>query len=292
MRQMRPLYYPPRARWYSCFYPWWFAVRRQLHLDALQPPGGLTLGQCLWGALVPGHIYLVARPRLLGRGIQGLYLLGLGVLVVGLGYPVATFALGLMMALHGASLWRLMRFWPVSEDRRTRTVMLLAAVALLCLGIYWPAQGLVTRYVVLPLRIGDRVVVVAARPRPADLKRGEAVAYRIDPWGRPGVRLAGGYGLGPVEAVGGDRIVFHPDRILINGSEAPRQPFMPRTGEWYVPEKYWFIWPVSAISYGGNWDSLAANVREEVLLSIAMVPESNLVGRPFKRWFGRSQMSP
>jgi hypothetical protein len=61
---------------------------------------------------------------------------------------------------------------------------------------------------------------------------------------------------------------------------------MPAEGEWVVPEKTWFIWPNLAISGHGATPESAVSA---AMQRTALVSEPQLVGKPFKHWFGRRQ---
>jgi hypothetical protein len=116
------------------------------------------------------------------------------------------------------------------------------------------------------------------------------VAYRIESRSVDHFYLAGGFGFGRVQAVGGDRVVFTRQSMQVNGEMFPGRSFMPTNESWVVPENHWFIWPESAISISGNPqqnDAVARLMRES-----AMVPESQFVGRPLRRWFWRRQTLP
>jgi len=56
-----------------------------------------------------------------------------------------------------------------------------------------------------------------------------------------------------------------------------------------VPENHWFIWPNLAIT--GNLNVGEASI-SSVMLQMASVPETQFVGKPFKRWFWREQILP
>jgi hypothetical protein len=61
---------------------------------------------------------------------------------------------------------------------------------------------------------------------------------------------------------------------------------MPTAGSVVVPEKHWFVWPELAILQNRNVSE--ADIANTMLM-MATVPETNYIGRPFKRWFGRRQ---
>jgi hypothetical protein len=72
----------------------------------------------------------------------------------------------------------------------------------------------------------------------------------------------------------------------VNGRPQPAEALMPYTGGFTVPEKEWFIWPTVDINQHGA----AAFDIPAVLRQVAMVSETQLVGRPFNTWCGRRQL--
>ena len=103
------------------------------------------------------------------------------------------------------------------------------------------------------------------------------------------VDVANGLGFGQVQAVPGGRVAFTPRSFQVNDQVFPRRSYIPVQETWVVPEKHWFIWPDSIISISGNprTEAVAKMMRE-----VAMVPESEMVGKPFRRWFWRRQTLP
>ena len=127
------------------------------------------------------------------------------------------------------------------------------------------------------------------------VQRGERVLYSIGgseggyAHGEGAVWVRSGFGLGPVLAMAGDTIRFATNVFFINGHAAPRLPHMPGTGEVQVPEKHWFIWPNLDISGHGN---VGEGRISSTMLQLAIVSENQYVGKPFKRWFWRRQITP
>jgi hypothetical protein len=63
---------------------------------------------------------------------------------------------------------------------------------------------------------------------------------------------------------------------------------MPVSGNTVVPENNWFIWPDLAIT--GGHGNVPESTISQTMLQMANVPQSQFVGKPFKRWFGRRQV--
>jgi hypothetical protein len=100
------------------------------------------------------------------------------------------------------------------------------------------------------------------------------------------VYLRAGIGVDPIIALPGDRLQFTPEALLVNDQAKPLAPHMPVQGELVVPEKIWFIWPSLATSGGGR--VAEANI-SATFQQAAMVTQKQIIGRPYKRWFGRHQ---
>jgi hypothetical protein len=287
LEELATPFYPPRARWYSGLWNSAYALRRQLHLDALRLPRKVGAGPVLLAALVPGYAWCAFGRKHVGRAMMAGYVLAGLVFLVGLGHSTSHLAMGVMISLHTISLLYLISRWPGEVTVRSQVARSLGAFLAVTLLIYLPLEHLVERHLFLPLRIGERVWVVAAGRAAASVQRGALIAYRIESQRAGNVRMAGGFGLGRVEALAGDTIEFGEDTYIIRGVSQPLRPHMPRNQEWVVPEKHWFVWPDSAMSMSGH----AGNVTP-ILQDLSLVPESHFVGKPFRRWFGREQVMP
>jgi hypothetical protein len=64
---------------------------------------------------------------------------------------------------------------------------------------------------------------------------------------------------------------------------------MPQGGELVVPENHWFVWPELAINVHGN---VGEGPISATMLQLAIISESEFIGKPFKRWFWRRQLFP
>jgi len=239
--------------------------------------------------VIPGYAWAAHGQRTIARVIYGCYALAAVVFILWLGYLVATCAFGVMVSLHVSGVLHLIGRQSLKLDLRWRMLLSLVAFSAVYLGIYRPLQNQFERRLALPLRVGQKVVIVGAQPDAGTVRQGDWVAYRIPRTLGDHAYLSDGLGFGQVQAVPGARVVFTPENLEVNGALFPRRPYMPLSETWIVPEKHWFIWPDSIISVRGDprTEAVAKMMRE-----VAMVPESELVGKPFRRWFWRRQELP
>jgi hypothetical protein len=281
------VFYPPRAKWYSGLWNFVYVLRRELHLDSLRLPRELGVGAFCLALVLPGYAHCAFGQRQVGRAMMAGYLLGFGVVLVWLGRGPANLAMGSMISLHVISLLYLATRWPRAFTLGDQALLACVLVLVLTLGVYRPLQRAVERHLFLPLRIGERVLVVAANTPSGSVQRGDLIAYRIHGRGTGNVRLGEGFGLGRVEAVAGDTIRFGKEAYTIRGQSRPLRAYMPVGEEWVVPENHWFIWPDSSMTVAGHVANLAPWFQD-----LALVPAKDFVGKPFARWFGRRQVEP
>ena len=283
-------YYPPRARWYSpLFYSWsWF--RRRVMLDRIKLLSGINGCRVLLGLLVPGYAYAAYGQRSVARAVLVSYLLAAAIFIIWLGYFLSSVGFAAMISLHMSGVVYLMGRESSTLDLRRRVVWSMLAFSVMCLGVYYPLQRQLEKRLVMPLRVGNQVVVVSPRHAVASVKRGDWVAYRINQATGDHVYVPGGFGYGQVEAVAGDRVAFTPQSWQVNDRVLPRRRHMPAQETWVVPEKHWFIWPDSTISISGDQQQDAAVSR--LLRETAMVSEAQFAGTPLRRWFWRRQTLP
>jgi len=279
-------YYPPRARWYS---PLLLATRgatRLLALDRIRLPSGVPFFTALWGLLVPGLGIYLRGYRYWGKLAMGTCALLVLIFIAGLGTFAGNLAFGLLLSIHVTSVLYAFEPWLVGERFLTRLLFSTCALLLLALVVYMPLRDLVQQHWLMPLRVKGRVVVVC-RLGPSDsLSRGTRIAYAYEGTRRDELVVPDGIGLGPVLALPGDRVKFGATSFEVNGVAQPSVPHMPVVGQRVVPEKHWFVWPEVGIRGGG------AASREAVaaaLLHVGTITETQMIGRPFKRWLWRRQ---
>ena len=97
-----------------------------------------------------------------------------------------------------------------------------------------------------------------------------------------------GFGFSPLLAGPGDTVRFSATSFRVNEKIFPREPSMPKSGEWRISEKQWFVWPMFVIENGVAPGTDLA----QVVQGYALISENQFVGRPFKRWFWRKQILP
>ncbi len=285
-------YYPPRARWHTrLFSNAARPVRRYIDLDKFRPSSRLPPGLLIPSLALPGFSFLMYGRRLVGWLCLAAWLAAAGVFTVALGFPAASIAYGLVISLHAMSIVFLEGLWLKEASFGTRlgaTMLTLFAVWAL---VYAPLVGLVERRWIVPLRVGDRVLIVHKGVAPKSIQRGDWLAYEIsgDRYagdGEQGVYLGSGLGIDPVLALPRDHVRFTPQAVFVNDQPRPRAPHMPEQGELVIPEKVWFIWPSLDIYRGGRGTEASISA---TMQRTAMVSQKQIIGRPFKKWFGRRQ---
>ena len=296
-------YYPPRAR--DRLIPralatpldraWmWVRVKTRrlpVSVSALNVPAE----QWLLAMLLPGYAYLLLGRRNLAWLMVAGWCFGALLFLVFLGYPWITgWALGGLASAHssgqGYLILREREQNPMEPPigLAERLWIPLACWAVCLLVIYWPASEYFQRRVARPLPVGDRVIVFHAADDPGRMARGEFVAYRIGEDWVGNVRVASGLSTGLVLAIPGDEVEFDGQEVRVNGVPKPRMDFMPFSGALTVEPGTRFIWPV----LNERVVNVERSAVDAAYLRAARVPEANLIGRPFRRWFFRNQQIP
>jgi len=236
--------------------------------------------------VVPGHAYSALGKKTLARTVLAGYGLAAFIFMAALGTMVGNMMFGLMISFHVTSAaYSLGRYTPTTNIwQRLGTV--LSVLLVLGLGVYSPLRSLLTRYVVMPMEVDKKRIVVNRMLSAQSVRPGSMVAYEIAGMRDPQMSIASGYEMNPVLAMPGARVRFRAESVEVNGLALPRQDYMPAKGEVIVPAKHWFIWPKFAINR--NATVTEANISAAMLQS-AMVSETQYVGRPFQLWFGRRQ---
>src|SRR6266545_3744291 len=287
---MPKAFYPPRARWYSPIFYFWYWLRRRLLLHRIKLPSAVNLRRVLLGLMLPGYAFAACGRPTVARAVYGGYALAASTFIVWLGYVISSLALGAMVSLHVASVLYLIGRQSSALNCRWRMVLSAMAFSLVYFCIYSPLQRQFEERLAMPLRVGNKVVMVNGRKGAGTVRRGDWVAYRIDQLREGNVFLAGGFGFGQVQGVAGDQVVFTPKNLQVNGVLFPRRTYMPVNQAWVVPGKHWFIWPDSAISISGNQQQGDAVAR--LMCGLSLVAEPQYVGKPLRRWFWRRQTMP
>jgi len=288
-------YYPPRARWYRRIYAPWFALQRGLHLEKIHLPAGVTFQQFVLSLVIPGYAFFANGRPILGRAFLSAYGLGAVLFVVALGYSLGGLAYAVMISAHASSIVFLEGCW-FRERLEFRFRLALAGLTLLAvwLAVYAPIIGYVEGHWIIPLRVRENVVVVHRLASVPVIQRGDYVMYSLHEGHNrlihnQAVFVNSGFGWGPLLAVAGDRVEFTTNHVIVDGEARALLPHMPDRGGFVVPEKHWFVWPELDIS--GHGDVGEANI-SAMMMELAVVSESQFIGKPFKRWFFRRQIAP
>ncbi len=208
-----------------------------------------------------------------------------------MGYLAGNIGFGILISVHASSIL----FLEVDLFRESRLATRLA-LGLCTLAVVWgliyePILHCVERNWIVPMRIGNKVMIVQSGVPPKSLRRGDLVAFEIT-----GTRFSGGHEnrlmlseglcLSQVLALAGDEVQFSNRTIFVNGVARPGAPHMPADGGFVVPEKVWFIWPDMDISqYRVAEGNISAAMQEA-----GMVRQNQIIGRAFKSWCGRRQL--
>jgi hypothetical protein len=281
-------YYPPRAGWRANFSRPTRAWANKLQSLVRRLPAPSSVALDLLCILVPGLSFYLAGWRKVGQCILAGWLIAFVVFLTCLGLPIANWAFMFLISAHATSISQ--RFQPWLAQHRLLTqiaigMMLFAVVSLL---VYMPARTWFEQHIATPLPMANGVLLLNPRTRPTSIQRGVWLAYRITGSYAGGVQVRDGLGFGPVLAVPGDRVTFGETAFRVNGTVRARLAHMPRTGELVIPPKQWLVWPEVGVSmYGVSEDSSA-----QAMLKIALAPQEDVVGKPFKRWFFRKQTAP
>jgi hypothetical protein len=208
-----------------------------------------------------------------------------------LGFPAASICYGLLISIHAISIAFLEGVWLKESRFSVRLGAALCTLVAVWGLIYAPLIRFVEQHWLLPLRVGDRVLIVHRGVAPKSIKRGDRVAYeisgdRVSSDREVPVLLGSGLGVDPVLALPGDRLRFTRQAVFVNGQAFPLAPHMPVEGEWVMPEKVWFIWP--SLGIGGHGRVTEGSI-SATMQQAAMVTQNQIIGRPFRRWFGRRQ---
>jgi len=259
-------------------------------LDRIRLFSGINGCRVLLGLLLPGYAFAAYGQRSIARAVYGSYLVASAIFVFWLGRFLSSVAFAAMISLHMSGVVYLMGHESSTLDLRRRVVWSMLAFSVMCLGVYYPLQRQLEKRLVMPLRVGNRVVVVSPRHAAASVKRGDWVAYRINEATGDHVYVPSGLGLGQVQAVAGDRVVFTPQGWRVNDRMFPRRTYMPVQETWVVPEKHWFIWPDSTISI--SEDQRQNEAVSQLMRNVALVSEPQYVGKPLRHWFWWRQTVP
>jgi hypothetical protein len=311
-------YYPPRAgrRWISqrlgqSLDRLGLALRRLWWSSPLGQGMRLVTGfQWFLAALIPGRGYALLGQRTLGRVfLAGWWFCAVATLIL-LCHPTMGWFLGGMASCHSSGLAFLMLRQHEANQGHPAGLAERILLPLVCWAIYYwlvylPGFDQFRLRVATPLRITTEEQTMAAvfnpRVRVPKVERGDLIAFhqegfRIQPQGEIAWDFAPGPTFGRVFGLPGDRIVFTPKSVRVNGRDVPRLEGMPMEGEQVVEPGQWFVWPTVRVPRQGP---MVAGVRRnpdapfaEAFHRMSAVRHSDFLGRVYGRWFFRDQTQP
>jgi hypothetical protein len=206
--------------------------------------------------------------------------------IVLIGSRPANLAFGLLLSIHASGLAFMFDRMLPAPGFRARLLMTAALLASLVFGLYLPVRSLVQDRWFFPLRQNGRVIVIRRERPTAHLNRGDRIGYSFDGFQVHELVVHSGFGLGPVLALPGDRILFTKSTFEVNGNAQPRFALMPESGEIILDERHWFVWPEFDIRGHGN----VMGQVPQTLTSLGIISERQFLGRPCRRWFWHKQL--
>ncbi len=283
-------YYPPRARWYRRPVYAWYWLRGVLHLESIFRPTGINGGQLILSVLIPGFALWVSGRRSLSRVFVAVYVGAFISLVLWYGHLISRAGYGTMITIHASSVFFLLnRSLQTHYEFAMRMCMCVLVLFVIWFGGYRPILGLVQSHWYWPVEVQGRVLVMKPFKSGSELRVGQWILFEIGDrvsGASDGIVLREGLGYSPILATPGDTLRFTTNQFFVNGVSVARREYMPLGGEHVIPEKHWFAWPdVVRGGQGGNLNVVAAR-----LLEAATVPEEEVLGTPYHRWFWRKQL--
>ena len=311
-------YYPPRAgrRWISprlgqSLDRLGLALRRLWWSSPLGQGMRLVTGfQWFLAALIPGRGYALLGQRTLGRVfLAGWWFCAVATLIL-LCHPTMGGFLGGMASCHSSGMAFLMLRQHEANQGHPAGLAERILLPLVCWAIYYwlvylPGFDQFRLRVATPLRITTEEQTMAAVFNPwvrvSKVERGDLIAFRqegfrIQPDDEIAWVFAPGPTFGRVFGLPGDRIVFTPKSVRVNGRDVPRLEGMPMEGEQVVEPGQWFVWPTVRVPRQGP---MVAGVRRnpdapfaEAFHRMSAVRHSDFLGRVYGRWFFNDQTQP
>jgi len=287
MSKVSSSYYPRRRRWYSDLIHETALLWRRLNIPTLTLPQKVSWWQMFRGLTLPGHAFVLTGWPRLGRGIQIAWLLGVLVFFAALGHVIANVIFGLLIAAHVAGTFHWLTFVSGDPCIRTRLMYGAGSWVVLAVCIYFPVRSVMLERWLVPLRTERGVVVVNRTQNFKNLQRGDFIAYRVAGKGGRAVNIGGGFGIGDVIARPGDTVRITPRLVFVNDRPQLRRPHMPHEASFTLEGKQWFVWPDFDIR-NNNRAITGADI-SAAWLRTGMIYEDQMIGRPYRRWFGRRQ---
>jgi hypothetical protein len=280
---------PPRAGRAAGFWRGWFAVQRRLGIGHLQtPPFVRRATGLLCHPAAPLFTLAVFVVPLLGlRFVRQRWIVKLAPPVFALaallalgayGQPLGGVAFGLLVAIHTVGVVA-----HLDSDAPTATVrgrifrQLLIASALTI--VVSATAGRVCATFVIPVSSPDGPRLINPRDAAAPFRQGATIAFRLGKSYTGGILIREGIYLGRVVAGPGQTIEFTPGAYVVNDLRYPALEHMPAKGRFRTEADQAFVWPL-VFQFSGRRGGFPAER--------ALVSDSALVGRPYKRWFWRT----
>ena len=287
LRPPRAPFEPPRAGATHGIWNAWYAFLRRMRLrlprlPAALKPNPLTTDDLVVAA-IPTYGWFALGRTSFALGAAAVYVVCALTAILCLGWTAGGWAAGIMITLHAlgvAEYFYSGKLWPEPNHRLPRYVGVFLAVAI----AYWAVGHRLVALVVVPMETERGAILINPTTSPKSLTRSETVAFHRKYWRASNFALRDGLYIGEVLGLPGDVIVFSGSTFAVNGQTQPRRTAMPKTGGLTVPANHLFIWPFELrrdLAFEPDASSLAQNV--------ALVPNAELLGRPYRRWFFRRQ---
>jgi hypothetical protein len=278
---------PPRAGLLRGFWNVWYGFRRRYRVRFLEwsvPTLASALPAHRWKAIfIPTYAW---RP--LGRGalarIGGIvYLACAAFSIVALGWKSAGVAGGIMVALHGLATAEFLFSGKLMPAPRYRFFWFAATMVAVALAYAFVGPRLLAP-VVVPMQTARGPILIDTLTDPASVTRGDTIAFRGKRWWSGNVLLRDGAYFGRVLGVAGDVVTFNETTFAVNGQTQARRLGMPRQGEVKVTERHVFLWPSDLRQEFARHQQAV-----EFAQKVALLPADAVIGRPYRRWFFRTQ---
>lgn len=273
-------YYPPRAGIVSRFLAVWDRLAVRLRL-----PSEIRLPLQRAGAF-PHAVPWLMVPGLMWRGgveeaVWGIRILWAWAILIVIyvvipSESVANLAAMIASMLHGISAAAVLAVLYPQWQGFTRMWKTTLYAMLLVLAIYSVGLRMVAPTIAQRITFKGDAIMLQGRSwfSSKSWTPGEWVAYRLP---------NGGVNIDRILAGPGDTIRFHEHSFEVNGRFFERvSPDMPVTGEQEMESGSCFIWPTDARYAHGQ------ETQDRLKLRLATVSESDIVGRPYHRWFWKS----
>jgi hypothetical protein len=276
---------PPRAGRSAWFWRAWYAACRHSPLGRLRVPvERFRVARPLRAVavvVVPALGFYYSYRRAYFNIAAAVYGVALLFALTEYGRMLGGAAFGLVVGIHAVGIAAYLNSTSPSvsfEYRLARTLVLVAAVATL-LGV-----GLVRvcGCFILPVEGAKGTLLINVLDNGRPVKPGEVVAYFMKSPGGGQIRVDEGVYLGRVLGGAGSELKLGDAYYVLNGVSQPSLPYMPAKGLVVAGRGQFLIWPTV---FQFNYKPVTRTIPE----ASALVDDSALVGRPYKRWFWHTQ---